>query len=288
MRSATMLDATRRLASRELLLGGFTFLMAVVGLAALAAVAIVGTGGALDRSGGGGGGSGGRPSLVVVGEGVASAPAETAVLQLVLGPSPYDQQFVTGGGGQDGEAEPGSEERAAAEPLVAALQSRGVAPSDIRVVVSPALVTGFFGPGGGLFGVRIEATVRRPTLESLNGLVNAAGAAALENDRGLAAVGVAYGVGDCAEIERQARERAIDAARANAEAQAAAVGETLGALVLISDVPPSSDAGGVGSSGTCSAAPPRPASPSATWRPYRCRRSTRPRRPTRRPGSASV
>lgn len=263
MRSATMLDATRRLASRELMLGGFTFLMAVVGLAALAAVAIAGTSGALDRAGaqGGAGGGAGRPSLVVVGDGEARAPAETATLQLVLGPSPFQDQFVTGGGDGAGNGEPGAEERASADPIVAALQGRGVAPADIRVVVSPALFTGYYGPGGGLFGVRLDVTVRQPSLETLNGLVNTAAAAALENNRGVAAVGVAYAVADCAEIERQARERAIAAARARAEAQAGLLGAPLGALVVTSDEPLGGDDGEPVPVGACSPPVAGPSSP---------------------------
>lgn len=240
MQSATTLDATRRLARRELLVGGFTFLMAVVGLASLAAVAIAGTGAGLRvpgvGAGGGGGGAGGGTTLVAVGYGEAAVAAETATLQLLLGPSEFGGMTVGDGSGGGGEAgAPGDAERRSAEPIVGAIQGAGVAAGDVSVRVSPALASGYYGPVTSGFGVRIDVAVRQPTTETLNRVVDAAGAAAIEENLRLSQVGVAYAVADCAGLERQARERAIADARVGAEEQAALLGTTLGDLILASD-----------------------------------------------------
>lgn len=240
MRSATTVDATRRLARRELLVGGFTFLMATVGLASLAAVAIAGTGVGLRVPGAGAGGAaaGGPATLVAVGYGEAVVPAETATLQLLLGPADFDGMMTTDSSSVDGEAgAPGDAQRRAAAPIAQAIQTAGVAPEDIAVMVSPALETGYYGPSTSGYGVRIDVTVRQPTTETVNQIVDAAGAAAIEDDFRLSRVGVAYAVADCAAIERQARERAIADARASAEQQAELLGTTLGDLLLSGDVP---------------------------------------------------
>jgi len=240
MRTATTLDATRRLARRELLVGGFTFLMATVGLASLAAVAIVGTGAGLRVSGAGagGGGAAGQATLVAVGYGETAGAAETATLQLLIGPSDYAGMTISPGsrGGEDAGA-PGDAERRAVEPIARAMRTAGVVPEDISVRASPSLATGYFGPATSSFGVRIDVTVRRPTTETVNRVVDAAGAAAIEENLRLSQVGVAYAVADCAALERQARERAIAAARESAEQQAELLGTTLGTMILSSDVP---------------------------------------------------
>lgn len=243
MRSATMGEATRRLARRELFLGGFTFLMAVIGLASLAAVAIAGTGAGLRVTGTDGGGSarGGEATLVVVGYGEAGVAAETATLQLLLGPSEYGGMTIVDGstgGGETGDAgAPGDAQRGAAEPIAQAIREAGVAPGDVAVLVSPALETGYFGGEGSGYGVRLDVTVRGPTAASVGRVVDAAGAAAIADGMRLAQVGVAYAVADCAAVERLARERAIADARATAEQQAALLGTDLGVLLLASDDP---------------------------------------------------
>lgn len=191
---------------------------------------------------------------MAVGDGEARAPAETATLQLLLGPSPFDDSFMPSGGPEAG-ADPGASERDAAQPLVRAIQGAGVPPGDIRVLVSPALQSGYYGPGGGLYGIRIDVTVRGPNLDTVNALVNATAAAALENDRGLVAVGVAYAAADCAALQRHARERANDDARANAAAQAQVLGAPLGDLFLASDVAPTNPDGGATPPNECSPPP---------------------------------
>jgi hypothetical protein len=91
------------------------------------------------------------PTIQAVGYGRASAPAEAAQLQILVIP------FDGGPGGPISsgptpDATPGAqepEEPAAAVPLVAALVTAGIPREAIRVVVSPALNSGFYGPGAG-------------------------------------------------------------------------------------------------------------------------------------------
>lgn len=238
MQTATMPEATRRLARREFLLGGFTFLMAVVGLASLAAVAISGTGVGLQvpGTGAGGGAPEGLGTLVAVGHGEATFAAETATLQLMLGPSD-PSMMVSSGSTFRGEADaPGDDEWQAAEPISQAIQTAGVIPEDVSVTVTPSLQNGYYGPSTG-YGVRI---------------VDMAGAAAIEGDLRLAQVGVAYAVAECTAVERQAREVAIADAHLSAEKQAELLGAKLGQLVLSGDVP-EVGTGGAPASNDCKA-----------------------------------
>lgn len=237
MRATSVLESPVRLARREVLLGGFTVAMAVVGLASLAAVALAGSGADLRLPGAGTDAAAtDRSSLVAVGYGEARAPAEVATLQFVIGSTDFAPGMMvpapTGGG------EPGEGERAAMEPIVQALSRAGVTADDLQVVVSPAIPASQYGGGGGSFGTRFDLIVRQPTTERVNEIVNAAGAAAIEQGLGLTQVGVAYGLADCSALTRQARERAVEDAQANARQQADLLGSLLGELLLSSDVPP--------------------------------------------------
>lgn len=212
--------------------------MAVVGLASLAAVALGGNDGFFFRGGSGGGStSAPPPSVVAIGVGHASAPAETAYLQLLIGPGVYDGQIVVGASSPG--ATPGAAEREAVEPLIQAIRTGGVADTDLQVLVSPALNSGYFGPSNAPNGVRIEATIHAPTLDRLNEMVNAAGQAAGANGQALLQIGVAYAVADCGILEREARGRAIADARAHAQQQAELLNRPLGPLLLSSDIAPS-------------------------------------------------
>ena len=269
MRPATILEAPQRFARRELLLGGFTLAMAVVGLASLAAVALAGSGADIRLPGTGASSrtADARPSLVAVGYGEASAPAEIATLQLLIGPSSFNDTMIisrSSPAGEPGASEPGAAEREAVEPIVQALRGAGVAADDLDVVVSPAIGGGYYGPPGAEYGVRLDVTLRQPTLEGMNELVNAAGAAAMENGLGLAQVGAGYTVADCAALVRQARERAIADCRATARQQADLLGTPLGALLLASDVPPTTDGNAASPADRC-ADPTAAPSPSSPW-----------------------
>jgi hypothetical protein len=174
-----------------------------------------------------------QPSIVVVGYGTASAPADTATVQLLIARS---EDFDSGPARPTPGATPGAAQVESVEPIIESLTASGVSPGTIRTIASPALSNLFFGPSGE-FLVRIDFTIANPGADQLTMIVNAAGQAALENQLTLTLVGVGYSVSDCAALVGQARQRATDDAEARAQQQAQALGITLGKLLLSSEVP---------------------------------------------------
>ena len=168
--------------------------------------------------------------ISVIGYGKSSAPAETAVIQIVASEQEFGAPRPP-----DPDAVPGEAEREAVGPMVDALVAAGVAEDDIRVVVS--LVVGlYYGPGGP--GVtRVDVSVDDPTPERIDELLSAAVVGAAEEDLVVAQVGVGYGVADCAPLELEARRLALEDARTRAGLQADLLGVELGAPVATSDAP---------------------------------------------------
>ena len=179
------------------------------------------------------GAAAGERSITVIGFGEASVAAETVVLQMLLsagdpfgGPPPRPRAGET----------PGEEERAAAAPVVDALVAEGVVEDDIQLLTSPAFPSNY-GPAGGTGVVLLEARVAAPTIEDLNNLVDVAFQAATEQDLFVQQqIGARYEVADCAPLRREARQAAIEDARAQAEVQAELMGVTLGEPLRASDM----------------------------------------------------
>ncbi len=168
--------------------------------------------------------------ITVIGYGKSSAPAETAEIQLVASQEEYGPPRAP-----DPDATPGAAEREAVGPMVEGLVATGVAEEDIEIVVS-SVIGGFYGPGGpGI--ARVDVTVEDPTQERIDELINAATVGAAEENLVLNQIGVGYGVADCAPLEREARETALDDARTRADLQAELMGVALGDAVAVSDVP---------------------------------------------------
>lgn len=184
------------------------------------------------------------PSIVVTGTGRATAPAERATIQLLVTSA---EQYYPGMNTEPGpEATPGAAERARVEPILRALADQGVAEDAVQIVVSPAISGSCFNPSGGCFAARIDFTVAEPTLDRLNTLINAASAAAPEVNLMVDHVAAAYEVGDCAPLQRTAREEATEDARRRAEQQADVLDVALGDLLLSSEIPPAVADGGCG------------------------------------------
>jgi uncharacterized protein YggE len=168
--------------------------------------------------------------ITVIGYGKSTAPAETAEIQMVATQEEFGPPRAP-----DPDATPGAQEREAVGSMVEGLQAAGVAEEDIEVVVGP-VIGGFYGPGGP--GVaRVDVAVDRPTQERIVELINAATVGAAEENLVLSLIGVGYGVGDCAPLEREAREAAFTDARTRAELQAELMDLPLGEAVAASDVP---------------------------------------------------
>ena len=168
--------------------------------------------------------------ITVIGYGKSSAPAETAELQLVTSQEEYGPPRAP-----DPDATPGAEEREAVGPVVDGLLAIGVAEEDVEIVVS-SVIGGFYGPGGpGI--ARIDVAVDEPTPERVDELIDAATVGAAEENLVLNLIGVGYAVADCAPLEREARETALEDARTRAALQAELMGVELGEAVAASDVP---------------------------------------------------
>ena len=175
-----------------------------------------------------------RPSVVVSGSGEASVPAESATVQFIvrgadsLGGVPMSEgeaskPFPTPPSG------PTEEELA---PIVEAIVAAGVPEADV-VATAGSSFAGPYGPGSG----QVVVTLGEELLGDIDAVVTAGTEAAQATDGALFVefVGAAYGAADCSLVEADAREDAVDAARARAEALAEAVGLTLGDVLLVSD-----------------------------------------------------
>jgi uncharacterized protein YggE len=197
-----------------------------------------------------------QPSIVVTGTGGASAPAETALLQLlIVRTAPYSRDFAA-----DTPPATSASGDVSIAPVIDAIQSVGILESAIRVVSSPTLIS-VCSVSAKCSAARVDVTVDNPDLDTLNAIVDAAGEAAGKQELTVQDVGVGYGVADCHPLHAKARDAAAADARGRAEAQAKTLGVGLGTLVVSSETAPTEpdDANGC---------PPfHPTSSDAWWTP---------------------
>lgn len=144
--------------------------------------------------------------LTVTGYGEASAPAETATLQLAI----TSDNFAPPQSPPPGSI-PGAQERESVAPIVSSLTALGIAEEDIEVIVGPyiANAASFTGPAIAM----IRVTVTDPSAETITDVVDAASAGAAEQRLFVGGVDATFDVTDCAALEVQARESAIADAR---------------------------------------------------------------------------
>lgn len=218
----------QRLVARQVLLAIVVVALAMVGLALLAELLSDGGGTVYLAEIQPAAGTAGVPSLVAVGYGRASAPAETAQVQVVLGID--NESFGGASFSPTPAATPGAAERGAAAPVVDAIVATGVPEVAVRVVTSPALGPRIF--DGDVETFRIDVTLDAPSLEAIVGLIDAAGQAAAANDLIFWQAGVGYAVADCGPLRSAAWQAAVDDARARATAQAELLGVELGDLLV--------------------------------------------------------
>ena len=218
-----------RLVARQVLLAVVVIALAMVGLALLAEVLSDGGGTVYLAEIQPAAGTAGVPGLVAVGYGQASAPAETAQVQLVVSLG-GDESFGNVSFAPTAGATPGAAERQAAAPVVDAIVATGVPAEAVQVVTSAAFGSEFFGPGTPTF--RIDVTLQTPSLEAIARLVDAAGQTARANGLLLLQVGAGYAVADCAQLRSAAWQAAVADARSRATAQAELLEVELGDLLV--------------------------------------------------------
>ena len=229
-----------RSVGRQMFLGALAVATAVLGLALL--LAALTTGGdaiampefvsrSSDPDNGG-------PSLVAIGSGRASAPADTATTQLAL---IEEYGLVPSNSGRDTASGESADiiagQEAAAAPIIAAITALGVPAGTVRAVKNPTFALPMFGGGGNSGGgVRVDVTLAQPTLERVAEIVRAAAIAAREDGTSLSQVGVGYTLADCGPLHLEARWLATENARAQALQQAEVLEADLGVMRLSSDV----------------------------------------------------
>jgi hypothetical protein len=221
--------SVQRLAARQVLLAVVVIALAMVGLALLAEVLSDGGGTVYLAEIQPATGTAGVPSLVAVGYGQASSPADTAHVQLLISLG-GDESFSSVAFAPTANATPGAAERQAAAPVVNAILATGTPAEAVQVVTSAAFGSGLFDSGVPTF--RIDVSLHDPRLEAIARLVDAAGQAAAANGLQLAQVGAGYAVADCGSLRSAAWQAAVADARTRATAQAELLAVELGDLLV--------------------------------------------------------
>lgn len=175
-------------------------------------------------------------AITVAGEGMASAPAETATVVITLGadsnvyyePMPADTEIT-----------------AVATPavideswVIQAMVAFGI-PAE-NIMVAETTFQGEWGSGMPPQPVTLLVTVNQPTVDGLSDLLEVVRASANESALFVNSFGVMYNVADCRPLRQQARVNAVANAREQADDQAAALGTTAGPVVASRDTMPTS------------------------------------------------
>lgn len=170
------------------------------------------------------------PGITVTGQGRASGPADTATLQLSVATLNFGPPSAP-----RPDATPGAAERESVVPIVEALVNAGVAESDIRILVPPFLGDAYGTYAGPALAV-LTLPVSEPSAESIVRLVDVATVAAAGDQLLIGGLGITYTVTDCAPLQREAREAAMNDARDKAGVQAELMNVSLGDIVASRDV----------------------------------------------------
>lgn len=173
-------------------------------------------------------------AITVLGEGSASAPAETATVVISIGADGnvyYDPMTIE----PEGTAAP---EEVDVSAVIDAIIAHGVPVNDVELVETPFM--GEWGSGMGPQPVTIFVTVIQPTVDDLSELLNVVRTTAHTEGLFVNQFGVMYRVSDCRSLRQEARADAVTNAREEAEDQAAALETTIGDVVASGDTMPMS------------------------------------------------
>lgn len=166
--------------------------------------------------------------VTVFGIGSASAPAGSATMEILLA----DVQAMYSGMPMmpEAEATPGAAATGLASPVADAIAAvEGVTGVAIAIPSYTPVYSGM----GTVASISFE--VANPTQDSLAGIVATATRTAAPGGLSVAYVGARFTTGDCASLEREARQAALDNARSQADIQADLMGIELGEVVAVFD-----------------------------------------------------
>jgi uncharacterized protein YggE len=171
-------------------------------------------------------------SLTATGFGEASGPADLATIYLsissesaMMGPFPTASE----------------EDIQAVGTIADALVAAGVDEGRISVISGPGVMTVMSAYGPAVAMVRFE--IANPTSQTITEAVDAATAAADDARLAIGGLNVRLGSGDCAALERQAREAAVADARERAEVMGELTGLLPGETISVRDVSFSPESG---------------------------------------------
>jgi hypothetical protein len=168
--------------------------------------------------------------ITTTGHGLASAPAETANLQILINSDDY---YSGPPRAPQVEATPGATARMTMEPIVAVIEAHDSVESVSVVIPVPI---GSLGRQAAM--ARLDIVISAPTADDLTGLLNDVARAAGEDRLIVGYVGASFGVADCETLERDARQAALADAQARATVQADVLGIALGDVIGSVDVEP--------------------------------------------------
>jgi uncharacterized protein YggE len=161
--------------------------------------------------------------LTATGSGIATAPADSAVIYLSFYSNYYPQPS------EDPNVPPPQPPAATAadtKPVVDALVATGIPAGSIETIIDPNTSGGF----------RVKVKVDKPTQASMQALVAAANAAATKNNKytsGGAQIG--YLTNNCQALETEARRLALADARNRSNSLATLAGVKLGSIISLLD-----------------------------------------------------
>lgn len=171
-------------------------------------------------------------AITVVGEGYASAPAETADIAITIGSD--SMEYV-----EPMTIEPATSSIPAAVNVDAVMEAiivYGIPVNDVEVI-EPAFM-GEWGAGMSAQPTTILVMMTNPTVDTISELLEVVSTSAHAEGLYINQFGVVYGVEDCRSLRQQARVNAVAHARSEAEDQAAALNTTLGDPIATRDTYP--------------------------------------------------
>jgi hypothetical protein len=191
----------------------------------------------------------GGTGITVTGNGRATAPVESGVLQLLVRLGPEAAMSKGGAGGTEyygGGNIPAPTDDDLTN-VVNALVEAGIPADQVRTMIGSSSLYGMFGMGVSVVAAGLDAE----TVANLGDIVNAATEAGRETDLTFDQVGVVFATSDCASVSDDAYVAAVEDGRLQADAVARALGVELGELVGVSAQTPWSaysryDGGGTG------------------------------------------
>lgn len=190
-----------------------------------------------------------KPTLMISGKGSATAPADTARIELfVTGSNPAEPQpegtvlfrgkktnlqFAQATLVDHEDTAPLTKE--SLKPVTDALVAAGVSADDIDVRIEESGASSFpFSAGG----AKVVAKLNKPKQEKVQKIITSATDAATKSGKiFLQSVGVQYTVNDCQSLETKAYQAAVKDAQNRAQAMASAMGVQLPAVPSIAESP---------------------------------------------------